>query len=614
MHRGYTGSDISEEELGKVYDIRIIRNLLGYLKPYKVHIIMAALFSLFHTGVQLLLPYITKIAIDKYIFLSNLEGLKMIVALYFLFLTIGAGLNFGMVYLMQIVGQFVIRDIRIYLFSHLQRLKVAFFDRTPVGRLVTRLTNDGEALNQFFTEVVVNIFTNIIILIGVIIIMLHLDVKLSLVTFTIIPPLIFITNLFRIKARKVYRNVRKWLAQINVRLNETFMGIKVVKIFNQEHENYKKFSAVNHKYYEATMQQVIIYGIFMPLTSLLLFCGTALIIWYGGGEVVQKALTLGTLVAFLSYIRMFFQPIEDISMRFDIMQSSLAACERIFKLMETQELEPQLEACPYIELKNLVAVPFTGAKKGDKTRSPPELRGEIEFKNVWFSYNGADWVLRDVSFRVNPGERVAIVGPTGAGKTSLINLIVKFYEPQKGEILVDGIRMQEIAPYFLRSSLAIVAQDDFIFSGTISDNIRLRNYQISDDDIHKVAKFVNADKFIERLPQTYNQDIKERGTNLSAGELQLLSFARAIAFNPKILILDEATREVDPETESLIQEATFKLLQDRTSIVIAHRLSTIKNVDRIIVLNKGKIIEEGIHAELLQKKGLYTSLYELQYK
>jgi ABC-type multidrug transport system fused ATPase/permease subunit len=475
-------------------------------------------------------------------------------------------------------------------------MNFSFLNRTPVGKLVTRVTNDTEAINQFFTQVVVSLFTDTFILIGVVIVMMRLNILLSLVVLTLIPPLILILNFFRIKVRKAYREIRKWLAQINVRLNETFTGIKVIKLFHQEKKNYEKFDSDAYRYYKSSIQYVVIRGIFMPIVWLLLSCGTALIIWWGGGGVIKATLSLGTLVAFLQYIRMFFEPLEDISQKFDILQSSIAACERVFKLLETQEIEIN-----------------------DGRIEIQKLKGDIEFKNVWFSYDmdkskSPTWVLKDISFRVNAGEKVAIVGPTGAGKTSLIHLLMQFYEPQKGDILVDGISLRKVDRSSLRKRCAIVAQEDFIFSGSIMDNIRLRNYEVQDKEIERAAKFVNADKFIERLPHKYDQDIKERGTNLSSGEFQLLTFARAIAFNPQILILDEATREVDPEMEQLIQKATLKLLEGRTAIVIAHRLSTIKEVDRILVMHKGKIIEEGTHEELLKNKCLYASLYELQYK
>lgn len=664
------GSYEEGEEFVKTYDLRLLRRLVGYIGPYKLLVLSAAFLSLAGIGLQLALPYLTKVAIDKYIRplppktsslhrlevyatkspssptqeLStkpptlhpkasgqgqalplhstktntqdlrrvDLDGVKRIAGIYLLCLIGMLGFTFGMIYLMAWVGQSVIRDIRVDTFSKLERLKISFFDHNPVGRLVTRLTNDGEALSQFFTEVIVSVFADAFVLIGVIAIMLRLNVQLSLITFIIIPPLIFITNLFRIKVRKVYRLMRKWLAKINTSLNENITGIKVVKLFNRERENYRRFSDINHQYYGSSMRQVVTHGVFRPLIELSLSCGIALIIWWGGRGVMQEAISLGTLVAFLAYIQMFFNPIRDISERFDILQSSMAACERIFRLLDTKELEPYE---PYGSYEPM-GPKFEGAKE--------KLIGDIEFKRVWFSYeevmgggapiNRDNWVLKDVSFKVNSGERVAIVGPTGAGKTSLINLLAKFYEPTKGEISIDGVPIHRLPNPYLRSMMAIVAQENFIFGGSVRDNIRLMNYRIPESTIKQSAKLVNAHQFIERFPESYDEPIKENGANLSSGERQLLAFARALAFKPKILILDEAMREVDPETEGLIRDAIGKLLQGRTSIIIAHRLSTIRDVDRIIVLHKGKVIEQGTHKELLSKGGFYTNLYKLQYR
>ncbi|MFA5031889.1 MAG: ABC transporter ATP-binding protein [bacterium] len=586
----------SDEDIDKSYDIKLLNRFFAYLAPYKWTFWFAVFISLISTAVALVLPHITKIAIDKYIMVGDFEGLKKLVFIYAAFLFAGGLSSWGMNYSIAFTAQSVIRDIRVALFSHLQKLKIKFFDLNPVGRLVTRVTNDEEALNDMISNVGATIFANIFTVIGAIWLMLQLDVKVSLITFLVIPPLVISLNLFRIRAKKAYRTVRKWLAQINVLLSEYFEGMKTTKLFNREQENCHKFTAVNKEYYNSNMKQVIVYGTFMPITELLLSVGTALIIWWGGGEALQSKITIGTLVAFTSYIRLLFQPIIDFSHKLDTVQSSLAAAERIFLLMDTKDFEYDDEKAVSQHLKT---------------------KGEIEFKNVWFSYedtpNPENWVLKDINLRIKPGERIAVVGPTGAGKTSIIGLIVKFYTPQKGEILIDGIPIQNIKHAELRSKLALVTQDSYIFSGTIRDNIKLRDSKVTEEEIQRAAEITNVTKFIDKMPGKYDEEIKERGTNLSSGERQLLTFARAIAVNPSILILDEATREVDSLTEGLIQDATHKLLENRTAIVVAHRLSTIKNVDRIIVISDGKIIENGTHEELIKNDGFYAVLYNLQY-
>lgn len=589
-HRGM----YSEEDLDKTYDIRLLYRFIGYIKPYKLLFFAAVTISLLSTAVNLASPYITKIAIDNYILLGNFAGLKKLVVLYVILLLGGALFSWGMTFLIALTAQSVIKDLRVATFAHLQRLKVQFFDHNPVGRLVTRVTNDEEALNQLISSVGATIFADVFMVIGALFLMIKLNLQLSLMTFIVIPPLVISLNLFRIKARKAYRKVRKWLAQINTALNEYFTGIKTTKLFNREDENYKKFSETNKTYFKANMEQVVTYGVFMPMSELLLFSGTAIIIWWGGGEVLQKQITIGTLVAFMSYLRLLFQPIMQFTMKLDIIQSSLAAAERIFLLIDTKEFEAE-------QILN-------------KKR---KLKGEIEFKNVSFSYdtspNPENWVLKDVNLHIKPGERIAVVGPTGAGKTTIMGLVVKFYTPQKGEILIDGIPIKKFEHAELRDNLALVTQDSYIFSGTIKENIKLRKNNLPENEIIKAAETANVDKFISKMKNGYDEEVKGRGTNLSSGERQLLTFARAIAVNPAILILDEATREVDSLTEELIQDATYKLLEHRTAIVVAHRLSTIKNVDRIIVISDGKIIEEGTHAKLLQNKGFYSVLYRLQY-
>ncbi len=520
---------------------------------------------------------------------SDIDGIKHIALIFLFLLFIHLGLTFASIFILAYTGQMVMYRIRKKIFTHIQRLRISFFDRIPSGRLVTRATNDAEKLNEFFTDVLTGFFQDIFQCIGVMIVMFNLQLRLSLVTYTVLPLIVLAISIFRVKVRKVYQKVRELLSKMNSKLAEYLNGMKVIQLFNQERETSKNFNKVNKAYYNANMKQILVYGVFRPSIDLLSSVGIALVLWYGGGEVIRNTITLGMLVAFISYIKMFFDPIHDISERFNIAEDAMAASERVFTLLDTKEEERN-----------------TGTIKNVK------LDGKIEFKNVWHRYK-EEWVLKDVSFIVNPKESLAIVGPTGAGKTSIISLIARFYESEKGEILIDNLPVSEYDLNFLRQNTGIVMQDVFLFAGSIKDNIRLHNSKINDDDIRQVSEYVNANKFINNLPKTYDTNVKERGVRFSMGERQLLSFARALAVNPTILILDEATSSVDSETESLIQDAITKLLEERTSIVIAHRLSTIKTVDRILVIDKGKIVEEGKHSDLIKKKGMYYALYKLQY-
>jgi ABC-type multidrug transport system fused ATPase/permease subunit len=483
-------------------------------------------------------------------------------------------------------------DLRMKVFSHLQRLSLTFFDKNPVGRLVTRATNDVETLNEMFTSVLLTFFKDVFLILGIVLVLLRTNWRLALVSFTVLPLIAYATYYFSRKVRDAFRLVRVKIAKLNATLQENFSGMRVVQIFRREYENLRRFKGINHEVFQAHMQQIRVYAVFMPLVEIVSSAAIALIIWYGGGQVVRETLSLGALVAFLSYMQMFFRPIRDLTQKYNIMQSAMASSERIFMLLDNRESVPDPGA------------PFKGNG----------FRGEIEFVNVWFAYKGEDWVLKDVSFRVRPGEKVAIVGATGAGKTSIINLLERFYDVQKGQVLLDGRDVRTLAKSDLRTKIGLVMQDVFLFAGDIRGNIRLGNDDISDDDLERMASHVNAHPFIERLPNGYDEPVKERGATLSVGQRQLLAFARALAFDPKVLVLDEATSSIDTETERLIQDALLKLLQGRTSIVIAHRLSTIQHVDRIIVLHKGQIVEEGSHSELLKKKGFYYRLYKLQYQ
>jgi len=581
-----------EEILGKAYDARLMRRLIKYLAPYKLYVFISIILLLFVSALQLAGPYLTKIAIDRYIGNQDIPGLSRIALIFLLILIITFLLRYLQIYIMQFTGQKVMFNMRMELFSHLQEMSLSFFDKNPVGRLVTRLTNDVEVLNEMLTSGIITIFGDIFTLIGIVAIMLWLNLKLALITFMAIPLLIYATLLFRQKARKSYRAIRTRIARINAFLQESIVGMPVIQIFNQEKKNLRKFKGLNHHYLEACLSSVFYHAIFHPSVEIIGSLTIALIVWYGGGQLLKGVLSFGALIAFIQYVQRFYDPIRDLSEKYNIMQSAMASSERIFKLLDTQ-----------IEV-NDPELPL----------SIKEIRGEIEFKHVWFTYNNKDNVLCDISFHVRPGEKIAIVGATGAGKTSIINLLARFYDPQRGKILIDGMDIRNFPQRELRRYLGIVQQDVFLFSGTIEDNIKLGEDKINLQQVKESARYVNADNFIKKLPRDYKEDVRERGSLLSVGQRQLLAFARALVFDPKILILDEATSSVDTETEMLIQGALAKLLQNRTSIVIAHRLSTIKDVDRIIVIHKGRIREVGTHQELQQKKGIYYRLYQLQYR
>jgi ATP-binding cassette subfamily B protein len=589
MSNDYKSED---EVLGKAYDSKLMKRLLGYVKPYKNYVIFAILLNMVVAALGPVRPYLTKIAVDDYIAHSDYNGLLLIGVLLFASLLLQAVIQYFLTYFTQYLGQKTLFDLRTQIFNHIQKLALKFFDRTPIGRLVTRATNDVEALGELFSSGIVMVFSDVFIILWILGFMFFMDFNLSLVTLSVLPVLIYGTFLFRKKARESYRDVRLHLARLNSYMQEHVTGMSVVQIFNKEKDEYNKFSLINSDYRLANIKSIFYYAVFYPSVELLSSVAIGLIIWYGGGEVIQGTLTIGVLFAFIQYTEMFFRPIRDLSEKYNIMQTAMASSERIFKLLDNH---------------TMIRNPENPVKLGD-------VRGNIEFKNVWFAYNGDDFVLKDISFSINPGETVAIVGHTGAGKTSIINILTRFYDINKGEILLDGINIEKLDKRELRKYISMVLQDVFLFSGNVKSNINLDNGDISEERIIDAAKIVGADKFIEELPQKYNEEVKERGATLSVGQKQLISFARALAYDPKILILDEATSSIDTESEHLIKQAIEKLLVGRTAIVIAHRLSTIQNADKIIVLHKGEIREIGNHQQLLAKKGIYYKLYQLQYK
>ena len=581
-----------DEVLGKAYDSRLMKRLLGYIKPYKYYVIFAILLNIVVAGLGPVRPVLTKIAIDDYIANSDYNGLMIIGLLLFGSLLFQAFIQYFLTYYTQYLGQKTLYDLRMQIFNHIQKLALKFFDKTPIGRIVTRATNDVEALGELFSSGIVMVFSDVFIILWILVFMFTMDVPLSLVTLSVLPVLIYATFLFRKKVRERYRDVRLHLARLNSYMQEHVTGMSVVQIFNKEKEEFKKFSSINDDYRTANVKSIFYYAIFYPTVELLSSVAVGLIIWYGGGETVQAATTVGTLFAFLQFTEMFFRPIRDLSEKYNIMQTAMASSERIFKLLDNQ----------------------TFIKNSENPVKLDRPKGSIEFKNVWFAYNGDDYVLKDINFKINPGETVAIVGHTGAGKTSTINILTRFYDIQKGNILLDGVDISTIDKHELRKHISLVLQDVFLFSGTIISNINLNNPDISFERVKKAAETVGADRFIMDLPNQYKEPVKERGATLSVGQKQLISFARALAYEPKILILDEATSSIDTESEILIKQAIEKLLVGRTAIVIAHRLSTIQNADKIIVLHKGEIRETGNHQQLLAKKGIYYKLYQLQYK
>jgi len=653
-----------EEVLGKAYDSRLMRRLLTYLRPYRWQVTVAIASILLKSGADVLGPYLVKVTVDRYLapvpssasgLWSRLspdpfEGVAQISAIYLGLLIFTFVLEFLQTYFMQWTGQQVMFDLRSQIFRHLQRMHVAFYDKNPVGRLVTRVTTDVDALNEMFTSGVVSIFEDFFVLAGILAIMLCMNWKLALITFAVLPFIILATKIFRDKVRDSYRRIRTAIARINSYLQEHVGGMVVLQLFNRERKAYTRFSEINRSHMDAYKDSILAYACYYPVVDLLSAVAIACVIWYGGLDVLAKrpvtsvaldfrqhsfipfhrvetVASLGVLIAFIQYAQRFFRPIMDFSEKYNILQSAMAASERIFKLLDS----PVAVISPAITKK-------------------PEGPGRIEFDHVWFAYrevadetgkgveapdqggpaalgrprsapgNGRstapepDWVVRDVNFAIAPGETIAVVGHTGAGKTTLISLLLRFYDVQKGAVRIDGVDVRDMDLADLRSRFGVVLQDPFLFSGTIGGNIRLGTTRIQDAHIQQAAEDVNLSEFIRALPNGFNEEVRERGSTLSTGQKQLISFARALAHEPKILILDEATSSVDTETEFRVREALARMVEGRTSLIIAHRLSTIQRADKIIVMHKGRVREMGTHQELLALRGIYYKLYQLQYK
>jgi ATP-binding cassette subfamily B protein len=625
-----------EDVLGKAYDSRLMKRLLTYLRPYKWQVFIALGAIVLKAGADVLGPYLTKVAIDKYFVHSNapgagslldrwlspepLTGIAQLGAIYVFLLGISFFLDFAQTYFMQWTGQKVMFDLRSQIFRHLQGMHLAFFDRNPVGRLVTRVTTDVDALNELFTAGVVAIFEDIFVLAGILVIMLKMQWWLALITFAVLPLIFWATMVFRKYVRDSYRRIRVAIARINAYLQEHVSGIVVLQLFNREKRAYEKFEKINATHMEAFKDAILAHAIYYPVVEILSAVAIASVIWFGGNQVVRGAVTLGVLTAFMQYAQRFFRPIQDLSEKYNILQSAMASGERVFKLLDT---------------KAEITSPASPKR--------PDGPGRVEFEHVWFAYRtvpapadgnktltaevaekkegaeGAqpgepDWVLRDVSFAIEPGETVAIVGHTGAGKTTIISLLVRFYDIQKGAVRLDGVDIRELDLPELRRRFGVVLQDPFLFTGTVGDNIRLGSAWIADAAVEQAAEDVNVADFIRTLPGGFQEKVLERGSTLSTGQKQLISFARALAHAPSILVLDEATSSVDTETEFRVRDALSRMVEGRTSVIVAHRLSTIQRADKIIVMHKGRVREVGSHQQLLAQRGIYWKLYQLQYK
>ncbi len=582
----------TDEVLSKEIDPKILKRLLSFFRPYRTQIIIATVLTITISALAALRPRLTPIAIDDKIANGDMPGLQMIVLIMVGTLVLQGLIQYAMAYLTSWIGQKIIFDLRRKVYRHLLTLDLKFFDRNPIGRIVTRVTGDVEVLFEVFSSGLVTAFGDIFLIVWILFFMFELDVKLTLVTLAVLPLLIYLTSVFRKKVRESYRKIRMLVARLNAFIQEHISGISVVQYFVKEKKTIEEFEKINREHTEENKRSIFYYAVFFPVVELIGALSVGLIIWYGGGQVIQGAVTIGVIVSFIQYTEMFFRPIRDLSEKYNILQTAMASSERIFALLDER---PSISDPPE-------------PKKAGK------FRGEIEFRNVWFAYNKEDYVLKNVSFKIAEGEKVAFVGATGAGKTTIISLLTRFYDVNKGEILIDGTDIREYSQKELRKNIAVVLQDVFLFSGDIRSNITLNNQDITEEIVKASVKNAGLEEFVDTLGDGLSRKVNERGATLSVGQKQLISFARALAYDPRILILDEATSSVDTNTEMLIQSAIKKLIEGRTSIIIAHRLSTIQNCDKIIVMHKGEIKEMGTHQELLGNEGLYYKLYQLQYR
>lgn len=568
----------------------VLKRLLAYAKPYWIWVTFSLLLVLCITGLELYRPILVGQVIDEFITKKNFAGVRHIALIYLLVLLASFVCNFLQTWILSLTGQNIIYNIRQEVFEHIQKLSLRFFDITPVGRLVTRVTNDVEALNDMYANILVKMIKNVVKIIGLAVVMLSLDIRLSFYAFLLLPVIIALTSLFTHISRKTYRQVRTRLTAINTYLSEHLSGMKVIQIFAREKEKQREFEEKSRDLLRANFREMMVFAIFRPSIYMLSVIAMVIIIGVGGSSVIKGAITIGTLYVFIQYIGSFFDPIQELSEQIGTLQSAMASAEKIFTILDEEPLVAKKE--------NPVLL--------------PDIRGRIKFDNVWFAYEEENWILKDVSFVIEPGQRAAFVGATGAGKSSILNLIGRYYDIQKGRITIDGVDIKDMDTDQLRGAIGQVQQEVFLFTGDIRSNIRLRNEEITEEEIKSAARYVNADHFIEELNNTYEETVTERGGTLSAGQRQLLSFARTLAFDPAILVMDEATANIDTETEQLIQEALEKLMTGRTTIMVAHRLSTIQHADVIMVMHKGRLRESGTHQELLSQNGIYRKLYELQ--